>query len=408
MKIIRFKSLIITAILAISLSTVDSVSAKDINNLELITKDSITLEAFNIEGKPEVGTVVTVRLLNTVEEPEVVFQGEVDKSGKILFNAKKTTKRLEDTPSDIQDYVYEVSFVSPLAEFKLEYFTVSKPKEGKQIAHKDLESLEAAQPTNVKINFKGEDNRPKNDKDKPVSTLADRPDGCFYIGNFVYRCTVNANEYTQDTRIGGVNLSNGEKASFKLTTSAQNSLSTGFKGTGSGWSIDNSVKMTSVSGTTATYNFDGTCISFNGSSICNGATRGVYAKYLYRYEEQEIWLRNDYLRTEHRVFPKSFVGSSATVQWFHNVSNSKPKAEVIANQHGAYFEISKNASTTKSYSTDREYTLAFTIPTPIGSFNGNNTTVHKNAHEMTWSTTTNNIYYHYDMGTNNSMYFATY
>jgi hypothetical protein len=127
---------------------------------------------------------------------------------------------------------------------------------------------------------------------------------------------------------------------------------------------------------------------------------------------RDVYYGNDYDYSDYEVTPIQIGGSSSKATWWQNSNNYKPLSSVKTGTYGAAFEIyntqSGEATTTKTYTTDKTYSGAFSVGTPVGTFTGGVTTQYVNSHSIKWSATVpTKVFWHYDNNTSGQYWYVT-
>lgn len=374
----------------------------------LADRPEVTLEAMDKSGTPVEGAWITI--LSLTDGGEIVFQGQADPTGRVHF-ASSLPATANIRRVNVIDAVYEAYFVAPTGEIQVRTFSVPHVKELAKTSVKDRESLERGRIKTVTATLNvaekmlpSQQTQPPNDAEVGIMAL-----GCTYLGYDSKVCVEDEQTSSQLTLIAKINVGNQERVDFTLTQSANVSLQSGFKSAeGSPWGIDISYTQSADTSTGIDYSFTGTCV-YVGGYTCNPG-RNVFAYYSFLYQKKAYYYKDGFLRREWTVKPMGLFGSTSYYEWYNDSRNGKPVTDVIGGMYGAKFEIFNDpfaGSTTRSYTTEKTFAAAFTVPTPVGSFTGGLTTAYKSAHTIKWSTTSSTHFWHYDYSTSNGDLYVT-
>ncbi|WP_270166864.1 hypothetical protein [Paenibacillus sp. SYP-B4298] len=375
---------------------------------------SITIEAVNKDGEPTTG-FLTLRVLHE-EKSSVIFNGELNENGAYTYDS--IIPEGISAPGEVVDVVYEAIVTSQNGEVAVEHFVVSHDRVDKknfEIKSKNTFEILNSNPQIITMIVSERDTT--NDVSQITATpsqsninvgITSWGPNCTGdpVGN--YHCVDSEVYYTKPTKIGTVNVANGETVNFSLSSSARVSIQRGVKlSPASNWSANGSVTLTADTGTTVDYSISGQCRIFWGSSECN-LQRDLYANYQYRYSKISFYNQFGYLFTEYYVVPIALVGPSPVQgnEWSYNSTNGYTLAS--AKSQPQWFTVYQGASNTKSYGSERTFSGGVEVSTPVGSFVGSITTAYKNAHTIKWSTSlTNTTFYHYSLDSSGSMFYVT-
>ena len=211
-------------------------------------------------------------------------------------------------------------------------------------------------------------------------------------------CISDEKYYTQPAKVGEVHVGNGESAKVTFTSSAKVKLDSGLKTSGN-WSINGQVSLSTGNSTSVDYSINGTC--------CN-AQYDLFANYYYRYQAADYRYNGQVTRTEYTVVPQRLVGGAATpVVMKNNYKDGMSVSDVKAGKYGAWFAVSSSANTKHNWTKENSFGLGFSIPTPVGTFNGGTTTSYASSHEVYYSSKSGAQFIHYDYDGTDKLYYVT-
>lgn len=363
----------------------------------------ILLEALNSDESPAENVTVTIRALTG--NGGVVFRGETDRRGQVKFISKAPADVLKAAPGDVADMVYEAYFVTADGQIRSSVFSVPHLKRSEAISAEDRKRLEPEFTQKVQVQF--EDNAVvKSESTDITQDAVTAAEWCEWMGSGVHLCLVDQRYYNEDTLITDVHSDTGERVEITLTSSSRVKIDVGYKNKFmNAWDVNGTVTLSAdVSATTVDYGFN---------NNMGRLGRHIYATYKYLYERRE-WRYHDQdqgtwhvFDEEHKVIPISLVGPSTLTIWFSDSRNGKPVADVRNHVYGDRFPIFNEGSNTLSYSSEHGFSAAASIPTPAGTFTPSLTTAFGSSQRIQWSTTTDNIYWHYDLDRSGKMWYVT-
>lgn len=354
------------------------------------------LEALDKDGRPAQNVVVTVRALTGGSG--IVFQGMTDKQGRVNFTSKAPAEMLKAAPWDVADMVYEVYFVTP-GEVRSTTFSVPHLKRPEAVSPKDKETIERGREKQLQVRVQADATTLSEvNATEAMGTVTPSQLGCVMIGLGWEACVTEEQAYTKETEIARVFSDDGEQVEVTFATGSKVKIESGLKSGSGSWSVDGSVALSTSTTTSVAYSF---------TNSVGKMGRAIHANYEYLYQKKEINYQYKYQYTEHTVTPIRLVGSSTYYYWFNDSRNGKTVSDVQNNVYGGWFSVNSNASTTKSYTKENEYSLAASVPTPVGTFSPKVTTAYSTAHTIKWSTNSSNTYYHYDWDRSGGMWYVT-
>lgn len=361
----------------------------------------IVLEALNSDGSPAENVTVTIRALTG--NGGVVFQGETNRQGQVNFISRVPADILKAAPGDVADMVYEAYFTTPDGQVRTSVFSVPHLKQSEAISVEDRRRLEPELTQKVQVQFQN-NAVVKSESTDIVPDAATTQEWCEWMGNNVYLCLVDQRFYNEDTLITDVHSDLGENIDITLTSSARVKIDVGYKNKFMNtWGVDGRVTLSA--------DVKSTSVDYPLTNNMGRYGRHVYATYKYLYERREWRYHNQgtyqVFDEEHKVIPISLVGPSTLTIWFTDSRNGKPVSDVRDGLYGDRFPIFKEGHATISYSSEQGFSVAAIIPTPVGSFSPSLTTAFGTAQKIKWHTTTDNIYWHYDLDRSGKMWYVT-
>lgn len=381
-------------------------------DLPISEQPEVILQSLDITGKSQPGVGVAIRDLSDTKT--VVYRGVTDEFGQLKFKSNVSNDFINKSTRNVVDAVYEAYFISPDGDLVRTVFSVPHVKDRSKLDQKELKLLEKNRDKNVVVKQAKTANQILAQDIETTSPASTSASNCEILVDGYEKCLVESHTYSVPTKVASINVASGEKVDFNLTSSAKVNLQAGYKKDSNPFSYSGSVSLSTDTSTSVDYSFGGSCMYYGSSYSCNLA-RNVYAQYTFLYENYQMMRYGTLQWTEVDVTPTGLAGGSPQADYSYSDNNGRSASSVINNSYGANFAVYNNSSagsssTTKSYTTEKTYSGAFSVATPVGTFSGGVTTAYKNSHSIKWyvPSVSSTTFYHYDYGTSGQDWYVTY
>lgn len=375
----------------------------------LSNTSEVVLEAKDPLDSPMKNARVVVRSLT---DNKTVFEGETDAEGKIRFVSRLASL---NSDKDVEDSVYRAYLVAPTGELVTTAFAVPHLTKESKLSAAERQLLNIGSTHHVKVAFPGEEapymnpQSPKSSKEEAVGTASMDwydPYDCFRVGWNDYVCERDFRTYQRTTRLGKYAVSDGLTATVTVRSTARTTISLGYKSPNNTWTANGSVTLTN--GSTDTWTLTGQCVTANGTYTCH-PSRTTWGHVRYEYREFERYVNDQLYDHWYEVTPVRYIGGANVTEWLYEVRNGRSPSAVRNGDYGDAYEVWNEYSRELTYSTDFNFSIGATVPTPVGTFSPSAAGHHTDSNSLRYSTNrSGRTYVIYDFHTDWGSWYTSY